>query len=135
MIAPCMVNNWLYCSGERNCIPGLASSARMISAIAPPMTKKTNEATRYIIPTCFASVVRKSRVSAEPGRGRCTGHGRVSIGCGSDPTTLVMVLLRGAKSDITELCPYNTAVYGYRVYRPDAASRSGCALLLTVGRA
>ena len=34
---PCMVKSWLYCSGERICMPGRASSARMIRAISPPM--------------------------------------------------------------------------------------------------
>ena len=82
MIAPCMVNSWLYCSGDRNCMPGLANSARSSSAITPPMTKKPNAVVRYINPTCLASVVRRSRANAEPRTGRCTGHGRVSIGCG-----------------------------------------------------
>jgi hypothetical protein len=50
MMVPCMVNNWLYCSALRNCIPGRASSARMTSAITPPSMKKTNDVTKYILP-------------------------------------------------------------------------------------
>ena len=50
MIVPCMVNSWLYCSGDRNCIPGRANSARMSSASTPPNMKKVNEVTRYIWP-------------------------------------------------------------------------------------
>jgi hypothetical protein len=46
MIVPCMVNSWLYCSGDRNCSPGLASSARINIAIAPPSMKKANAVTR-----------------------------------------------------------------------------------------
>ena len=46
MIVPCMVNNWLYCSLDRNCWPGTASSARMSSAIAPPTMKNPNDVTR-----------------------------------------------------------------------------------------
>ena len=50
MIVPCIVNSWLYCSGVRNCIPGRASSARISSAITPPMAKKTSDVTRYSLP-------------------------------------------------------------------------------------
>ncbi len=46
MIAPCMVNSWLYCSLDRNCSPGLASSVRISSAMAPPTTKNPNEVVR-----------------------------------------------------------------------------------------
>ena len=46
MIVPCMVNSWLYCSLDRNCCPGTASSPRISSAIAPPTMKKPNEVTR-----------------------------------------------------------------------------------------
>ena len=82
MIVPCMVNSWLYCSGDRNCMPGRASSARMISAISPPTRKNTKAVVMYMIPICFASVVRSSRASAEPRTWRRTGHGRVTIGRG-----------------------------------------------------
>ncbi|CAB4937187.1 unannotated protein [freshwater metagenome] len=50
MIVPCMVNSWLYCSLDRNCNPGTASSVRMSSAINPPMRNNPNEVTRYIFP-------------------------------------------------------------------------------------
>ena len=50
MIVPCIVNSWLYCSGDRNCSPGRASSARISMAISPPMMKNTNDAVRYIRP-------------------------------------------------------------------------------------
>ena len=50
MSVPCIVNSWLYCSGDRNCSPGWASSARMSIAIRPPMRKNTNDAVRYIRP-------------------------------------------------------------------------------------
>ena len=47
---PCMVNSWLYCSLDRNCRPGAASSVRMNSAISPPMKKNAKHATTYIMP-------------------------------------------------------------------------------------
>ena len=47
---PCIVNSWLYCSGDRNCISGRASSARISIAMSPPMMKNVNEAVRYIRP-------------------------------------------------------------------------------------
>jgi hypothetical protein len=47
---PCMVNSWLYCSGDRNCRPGRPSSARMSMAMRPPTMKNTNDAVRYIRP-------------------------------------------------------------------------------------
>ncbi len=50
MIVPCIVNSWLYCSLVSSCSPGLASSARMSSAITPPIRKKMNEVMRYISP-------------------------------------------------------------------------------------
>ncbi len=46
MIVPCMVNSWLYCSLDRNCCPGAASSARISMAISPPTMKNANDATR-----------------------------------------------------------------------------------------
>ena len=50
MTVPCMVNSWLYCSLDRNCRPGAASSVRMSSAIRPPMEKKMKQATQYMMP-------------------------------------------------------------------------------------
>ncbi|GHE61260.1 hypothetical protein GCM10018782_39400 [Streptomyces griseoaurantiacus] len=47
MTVPCIVNAWLYCSSERNCRPGRASSARTASARIPPTRKNTNEVIRY----------------------------------------------------------------------------------------
>ncbi len=58
MIVPCMVNSWLYCSWERNCSPGRASSVRISSAITPPTRKKANDVVRYMMPSIFGSVVR-----------------------------------------------------------------------------
>src|SRR2546430_12995023 len=82
-----MVKSWLYCSSDRNCIPGRASSPRISSAMKPPMKKNANEVTRYIRPICLASVVRSSRASAEPLVGLCTGQGRVTIGLGATVVT------------------------------------------------
>ena len=56
MIVPCMVNAWLYCSGDRNCRPGRASSVRISSASRPPKRKKTNEVIRYRVPMALWSV-------------------------------------------------------------------------------
>ncbi len=50
MIVPCMVNAWLYCSLERICRPGRASSARMAIASAPAIRKNTNDVIRYRCP-------------------------------------------------------------------------------------
>src|SRR5882757_9137333 len=82
MIVPCMVNSWLYCSGERNCSPGRASSARISSAMNPPIMKNAKDVIRYMIPICFASVVRSRRPKADPLVDCRTGHGRVTIGFG-----------------------------------------------------
>jgi hypothetical protein len=44
MIVPCIVNIWLYWSGlSTTWSPGVASSARMISAMTPPIMNQTNE--------------------------------------------------------------------------------------------
>ena len=47
---PCMVNNWLYCSLDRNCRPGTASSVRISSAIRPPIMNRAVAVVRYKIP-------------------------------------------------------------------------------------
>ncbi len=73
MIVPCIVNSWLYCSGERNCMPGRASSVRISSAITPPTMKNTNDVTRYILPMSLWSVVRSSCPSIEPLAASWTG--------------------------------------------------------------
>ncbi len=57
MAVPCMVNSWLYCSLDRNCSPGVASSARISNAIKPPMKKKMKQATMYMMPIILWSVV------------------------------------------------------------------------------
>ena len=63
---PCMVTSWLYCSGDRNCSPGRASSPRISNAISPPMTNQPKEAARYIRPMVLWSVVRSRFESREP---------------------------------------------------------------------
>ena len=63
---PCIVNSWLYCSGDRNCSSGRPSSARISMAIRPPRMKKTNDVVRYIRPMVLWSVVRSRFDSREP---------------------------------------------------------------------
>jgi hypothetical protein len=53
----------------------------------PPTMKNTNDVTMYMIPICFASVVRRMRARAEPLTCGRTGHGRLTTGLG---TTVVM---------------------------------------------
>ena len=51
MIVPCIVNSWLYCSGSFTiCNPGSNNSARINSAIKPPIKKKMNEVMKYRFP-------------------------------------------------------------------------------------
>jgi cytochrome c oxidase subunit 1 len=66
MIVPCMVNSWLYCSGDRNCSPGRASSPRISMAMKPPITNHVNDVARYIRPIVLWSVVRSNDVNREP---------------------------------------------------------------------
>ena len=80
---PCIVNSWLYCSGDRNCIPGRASSPRISMAIRPPMMKNMNEAVRYIRPMVLWSVVRRMLESREPLTATAAGLGRLTIGRGA----------------------------------------------------
>ena len=57
MIVPCMVKSWLYCSGcPTTCRPGAHSSARISSAITPPMRNQTNEVMKYRLPMTLWSV-------------------------------------------------------------------------------
>src|ERR1700712_4461843 len=87
MIVPCMVNSWLYCSTERNCRPGWASSARISSAISPPIRKKANDVIRYRIPRSLGSVVFSIRPTNEPGFDSRAGYGVVEIGFGATAVT------------------------------------------------
>ncbi len=57
MIVPCIVNAWLNCSLDMICRPGLASSARISSAMTPPIRKNPNAVTRYSVPIVLWSVV------------------------------------------------------------------------------
>ena len=50
-------NTPLYCSGVRNCMPGLASWARISIASRPPTSRKKNEVTVYWIPITLWSVL------------------------------------------------------------------------------
>src|SRR4051812_21124047 len=100
MIVPCIVNNWLYCSGDRNCIPGRANSARISSAINPPSMKNTNDVTKYMIPICFASVVRRTQAIAQPLTCRRTGYGRAATGRGAS------VVMRTPRMSHTETAAY-----------------------------
>src|SRR4051794_41155910 len=83
MIVPCMVNSWLYCSGDRNCRPGRASSPRISMAIRPPMRKNANEVVRYIRPMVLWSVVRSRFDSREPFTATWAGLGRLTMGAGA----------------------------------------------------
>src|SRR3978361_1980872 len=87
MIVPCRVNSWLYCSTERNCRPGWASSARISSAISPPIRKKANDVIRYRIPRSLGSVVFSIRPTNEPGFDSRAGYGVVEIGFGATAVT------------------------------------------------
>ena len=87
MSVPCIVNSWLYCSGDRNCSPGRASSARISMAIRPPMMKndergrQVHQADRLVIgrpqqvrqPGALARDVRRARPADDRLR-RDRGH-------------------------------------------------------------
>src|SRR4051794_13790629 len=83
MIVPCMVNSWLYCSGERNCSPGRASSPRISMARKPPTMNQANDVARYIRPMTLWSVVRSRLVSREPFSATAAGLGLLTIGLGA----------------------------------------------------
>jgi hypothetical protein len=87
IIVPCIVNSSLYCSVDRNCNSGRASSARINNARNPPTVNQTSEVTRYITPISLASVVRNTRPTNEPFTAGRTGAGRATIGFGA---TVVM---------------------------------------------
>src|SRR3954451_18924233 len=82
MIVPCIVNSWLYWSTDRICSPGWASSARISSAISPPIMKNANDVTRYRIAISFGSVVCSMWANADPRFDSRGGDGCVTIGRG-----------------------------------------------------
>ena len=57
MIAAWVENSPLKVLGSTICVPGWASSARMIIAINPPTKKKKKVVTRYWIPITLWSVL------------------------------------------------------------------------------
>ena len=88
MIVPCIVNSWLYCSGREE-LHARAGPARPASA-APSgrrAGRTRTTVTMYMIPICFASVVRSIRANAEPLTCSRTGQGRVTIGLGATVVT------------------------------------------------
>ena len=50
MIAPCMVNSWLYCWSDTKCWSGPSSWIRISIAMIPAHRKKKNEVIRYMCP-------------------------------------------------------------------------------------
>ncbi len=56
---PCIVNSWLYCSLEKCCSPGRASSARIMMAMRPATMKNTNDVTKYMTAMSLWDVVRR----------------------------------------------------------------------------
>src|SRR6266498_3021111 len=95
MIVPCMVNSWLYCSCDRNCWPGYASSARISNAITPPTMKNANDVTRYRIPICFGSVVRNQKMNAAPLAPRRAAPECMRIGAGFTAVMASPAVARG----------------------------------------
>ena len=87
MIVPCMVNSWLYWSTDRNCRPGWASSARISSAMSPPIRKNPNDVTRYRIAMSLGSVVLSMRPTNDPRFVSRAGYGVVAIGLGATAVT------------------------------------------------
>ena len=61
MIRPCMVVNWLNCSGLKNCRPGWNSSARMHSAKMPPIISIVKLNSRYSVPMSLWLVANTQR--------------------------------------------------------------------------
>ncbi len=62
MISACIVVIWLKKPGSTNCRPGWNSSARMTSAIRPPMRNIASENTRYMVPMSLWLVVVSHRL-------------------------------------------------------------------------
>ncbi len=108
MIVPCMVNSWLYCSLERNCSPGAASSARISMAIRPPTMKNPNEVTMYRIAMSFGSVVATMCSSCAPsGRrpsGRMRDRPRLDLGHGNLPGVRAWRRSGGRSRTPVQLC-------------------------------
>src|SRR5664279_3437008 len=117
MIVPCMVNSWLYCSGVRNCIPGRASSARMNSAIRPPIMNQANDVAMYMTPRTFGSVVCRYCRNFAPRGARCTGYGRVTTGRGATAVKLGLQQV-GAHMPGTDPDPWQLSPTLRRTCRP-----------------
>jgi hypothetical protein len=50
MVVACIVNIWLYCSGDSTLPLGAASCRRIRPASMPPTRKKANATTPYMMP-------------------------------------------------------------------------------------
>ena len=75
MIVPCIVNSLVELLVRQELVPGRASSARISSAITPPIRKNANDVTRYIVPMVLWSVVGQPRDDDGPG---LLGRGRAA---------------------------------------------------------
>ena len=64
-------------------MPGRASSARMNSAIRPPIMNQVNDVAMYMTPRTLGSVVCRYCRNFEPRGDRVTGYGRVTTGRGA----------------------------------------------------
>src|SRR5215218_2918175 len=92
MIVPCIVNSWLYTSSLTNCIPGFASSDRMINAITPATRNHANDVPRYSFPiTLWSVVVRVLMIFSPSGR---RGGPRWTLVDGSTAVTSLLLRVR-----------------------------------------
>ena len=89
MIKPCMVVIWLKKFGSTSCNPGWNNSARMISAMIPPIMNIHRLKIRYIDPMSLWFVVYNQRPSPFAGPWWC---GSSSFTCGRSTSTVAIIL-------------------------------------------
>ena len=80
---PCIVNSWLYCSGDRNCMPRLRQLRAHQQRHDAADHEERERAAMYIRPMVLWSVVRSRFDNREPLTGTVAGLGRLTIGAGA----------------------------------------------------
>ena len=89
MIKPCIVVIWLKKLGSTNCRPGWNNSARIISAMIPPIMNIHRLKMRYIEPISLWFVVNNQRPMPFAGPWWC---GSSSFTCGRSTSTVAIMI-------------------------------------------
>src|SRR5262245_39670453 len=103
IVTPCIVKSWLYWSAFSRCWSGRASWLRISSASSPPIRKKANAETPYMIPIFLWSTVvsQLQKPVVAVGRRRSPrGAGTLTLAISSPPSSRQAVQVGRQRVDL-----------------------------------